>query len=626
MPRFIETNKSAKPLDIDDSTKSTLEGWLNSQITDAISNRKSLESMWRDCVDRYEGVPNEISRDIPIENGPNIRITLGAASCDTLYAQAVDLIFNTSPLLTVRSRTKAKDESADLVKDAKALQDLVNGLATLPDAGLREAAETAILYNIQFGTGFLYIPFVEKVKKTKTSKIQSVGPKFVAVAPENIIVPSGTRENLEEALFVGVQFFFDSNKLSQLAKSNKWNLTGFTPCQTPSWVREKQETTARQHEGIETSGWIYDVQYIFAYYDIDDDGIDEDLLIIYNHSSGKIGFVSYNPFDYRPVTVMNFQKRPHLIYGMGVLEMTGPYEDKLSDVANYATINILLSNCRVWAGDGSVPADLHLFPGRVITGLQNANSLVPLQMADVYPSIWQDMGMTTQYANQRIGLNGAITPSAIPDRASGVTTSSILQQVNRRFTPAFDSMRLAIGNALRQSLFRLQERVLAGDSRVEEFIFDLVGLDKGNRILDMFANPKFDEAYDIELTAASASINKEADRRDIMLLTQVMGQYQRGIMEMLSIASNPQTPPEVVEAAKKIVAVDGEMMERALRTFDSIRDPETFIIGVEKEMAGLQASGQATRDAMSALMQQMTGAPGLPEAPAGVALGERTMI
>ena len=77
---------------------------------------------------------------------------------------------------------------------------------------------------------------------------------------------------------------------------------------------------------------------------------------------------------------------------------------------------------------------------------------------------------------------------------------------------------------------------------------------------------------------------KDGDRQNAMMLVNILAQYYQRTLELVAIAANPQTPPAVVEVAKKIADSAGEIIDRTIRTFDQIRDPSTFIIQVEEEI------------------------------------------
>lgn len=622
MPRFLEKHQKRQTLTADPARLQLLAEWIYYEISDALSSRHFTENTWREVLKMYEGVPKLETRDVPIENAPNIEVTIGAMAADTIYAQSIDLMFNTSPLVTVRPKPNFKDDKLTVQK-AKDTQVFVNHLATSPEVDLRNAVETSVLDDVQLGTGLLYVPWVEKTKKTRTAKILSRGPRIRAMAPEDVIVPGGTRQCMDEMSLLALCFYPTTQELADLARTNSWDLTHFQPMGATGWVRSRREILGKHQEGVMRKGQIFDLHLVFCYFDIDGDGYDEDLMVIYNHTGRAIAAYSYNSMDRRPTEIMVYQRRAHMFYGMGVLEMMQPFEEKLSDVHNYSTLNLLLANSRVWAGDGSAPENLQIWPGKVITGLSNSDSLKPLGMADVYNSIWQEQIIIMQLANKRVGINDAVSPQGVPSRTPGMTTISMLQQVNRRFTPAYDSMRICVANALSQCLYRYQERILAGDRQAMESIFAVVGYEAGMNIVDMLQNESFDEQVDIELTAASASTNRESDRQNAIMLTNMLAQYYQRTLELMAIASSPETPEAVRSVATKIASAASEIIDRTVRTFDQVRDPSTFVVEVDAEMQQLQAQTSATQDTLNSLFTALAG-----EAPQGgpLELPERTMV
>jgi hypothetical protein len=605
MAKFYDKHKVAQNLKLEDEhTESAFASWIDSMLNDAKSGCYALHESWKRQLAMYEGVPKKVTRDVPIENAPNIEVTIGAIAADTINAQAIDLIEGTKPFATVRPKPKDKD-AKEIVNAAAGLQTFVNHLSVLPDVDYLPALETSIMDDIQLGTGMLYVPWVENVLKTKTARILSRGPRVRSIAPEDIIVPPGVRGQIDDMSIFGFQFYYTQQELNRLAKMNRVNIEGFQPMGYRNTVRDRREQLGRHPEGTMTRGEIYDVQLLFIYYDIDGDGFEEDLMVIYNHSGASIGLCTYNPMDRRPATHMVYQLRPHMFFGLGVLGMLDPFEEKLSDLHNYATLNTILANSRVWVGDASAPSKLKIWPGRVITKLADAQkSLQALTMADVYSSIYQDQMAVMQFANNRVGLNDVVSPGNVPNRTPAHTTMSMLQQVNRRFTPAFNSMRNCAASALTQCLYRYQERIMAGDDHAIADIYKVLGYDSGSLVLDILQNEDFGEFVDVELTAASASTNREADQQNSVMLTNLLGQYYQRTLELAALSANPQTPPQVREVAIKIAEAAGIAIERTMRTFDQVRDPQTFVIDVENELKQL---GQDVPVAQEVLMQLVGG-------------------
>lgn len=610
MPRFITKHNKKQILGVSEERIFALSQWLFIEIEDAIMARRNLEALWRECLRMYNGIPKLLTRDVPIPNAPNIEVTIGAIAADTINAQAVDLIFNTSPLVTVRPKPKFKGDK-ETIAEAKALQVFVNHIATNEESTLRTTAETAILDDVQLGTGLIYTPYVEKVKKTKTAKVLNAGPKFYPVPPEDVIISGLPSQGIQEFPLFGMRFYYTGQELADYQKRNNWNLDGVQPLHAKDWVRTTRETLGKQHETLNRKGTLYDAIHCYCFFDIDGDGLDEDLFVIWNHSGRKIMYVNYNPMDRRPTEVMVYQRQAHLFYGLGVLQMMKPFEEKLTDVHNYSTLNILLANSRLWVGSEGLPETMKVWPGKYVQTTNPKEDLIGLQMADVYNSIWQDQMITMQLANQRVGISDMSRGAAPPSRTPGITMMSALQQVNKRFTPAFDSMKLCIAGSLRQACYRYQERLLAGDEYAMAVIYDILGYEDGSRVIKLLRRESFDEHVDVELTASDASANREQDRQNSIMLTNILSQYYQRTIELLLLAANPQTPPEVASVARKVAAAAGEMIDRTIRTFDQVRDPSTFIIEMTDELNSVEATSQ-DQQALSQLMTLLGGVMGQP--------------
>jgi hypothetical protein len=606
MSKFYTRHKSKQVLGITEQRMSDLANWIFNEFEDAMMFRRQFDKVVKECLRMYEGVPKLEVRDTPVENAPNIEVTIGAISADTIYAQALDLIFNISPLVTVRSKPKMKGDT-QAAATAKAFQRFVDHIATSTEFGLRPAIETAVLEDVKLGTGQIYIPWVEKIKKTKSAKVLSSGPHFYAMPIEDVIVPAGSYSSIEDLPIMGLRFYYTMNDINMMARKGNWQVDGIQPIFKKSDIRQVRESLGKVSEPANQRMQYYDIMRVYCNFDIDSDGIDEELLVIWNHSGRKILYVGFPQEDRKPLEKMVYQLREHMYYGLGVLQMLMPYEEKISDVHNYATLNVLLANSRMWVGSENLSETMKIWPGKYVQTANPREDLQALQMADVYSSIWQDQMVTMQLANQRVGINDVSRGSSIPSRTPGITAMSFIQQVSRRFVPAFDSMRLCISNAIAQAVYRYQERIMSGDVNAEAGILQILGYEDGLLVLAALRSETFDEQVDIELTASSSTVNREAERQNAIMLTNILAQYYQRTLELITIASNPQTPPEVVSVARKIIESAGEVIDRTMRTFDQVRDPSLFLIEVEDEMNKIEVDTQQ-QQGLQQLMGMLGGA------------------
>ena len=208
-------------------------------------------------------------------------------------------------------------------------------------------------------------------------------------------------------------------------------------------------------------------------------------------------------------------------------------------------------------------------------------------MGEIYSSSAQDEAIGISLAERRVGVNDMSIPrpsQILGSRTPGITALSMLQKVNQRFTPAFDSLRFALANALKQCMYRYQERLLAGDIVAEKHIHDILGAEDGALVVQTLKHKDFDRGVSIEMMASNAAVNKESERQNSIMLTNLLATYYQRALELVMLASNPQVPEPVRDTAKKIAESASNIIERTIRTFDEIRDPGAFIIDIAEEI------------------------------------------
>ncbi len=137
--RTVTIHQRAADLVATDEGRERFRAYVDRELEDAISARQPQEAVWRDDMRQYDGVPKNPVRNVPIENAPNIEVTLGAIATDAVYAQAVDLIFNVSPWVTARS------VGPELVNTVKALHQATMRATTrrLPTRSAHQAVGTS---------------------------------------------------------------------------------------------------------------------------------------------------------------------------------------------------------------------------------------------------------------------------------------------------------------------------------------------------------------------------------------------------------------------------------------------------------------------------------------------------
>lgn len=605
---YIERIPVSEPLREDAVRTRQLEDWLNVEWQDALSARTAQEAVWAEAMRQYKGTPRNPIRNTPVEALRTIEITVGATVADMVYAQSVDYLFALDPPVTVRPNYGAGD-AEDQVATAKAVHDFANW-SIRNEMGFSPATRTSLLDCVKLGSSVLYIPFSEQTLKTARLKTVARNPLMKAVPIEDFVVPGGC-EDLHSALWCGYRQWLTQSDMNLRAKLVGWNIEKAQATSPTGYVRNQRTRNANTREPGSTMGNLYEVGLVWAHFDYDDDGIDEDLLIAVDLCSRNVLKVRYNPFVRRPFESMAYQAREHSFYGIGVMEMGAPYQDGITEFANHWMVNAFLANIRMWKAPYTDLADttLKVWPNRVLHS-NNPDAISELKLSDTYPSSPAAISMLSSFLERRVGAStefaGARPSSIMGSRTPGITALSFLQASNRRFAAAFDNMRTALGAAAMQGMYRYQERLFVGDTDIEEKIKKVMGQEQGALVVEALKQDAFDNNHIVEMTVSSASVNKEADRQNGLLLVQHMTNYYQKSLELMGIVANPASPPEVREVARKIAAAAGELIERTLRTFDQIRDPERFIIEMDEE---IDSAVEASQNGLAEL-QQMLGMAG----------------
>jgi hypothetical protein len=584
---LIERNPEGaelQPLKLGAEKRNELAAWTSVELDMAQSARHTQEEQWRTSLRQYSGRPAQKQRNTPIEHAPNIEVSLGAIVADSIYAQAIDLAFahTQSRILTVRTTGGAR--STD---DAQAMQRLVDVLSRKPFLNLRAAGEHSILDTVQLGTGIYYIPWYEARVKTDMNTLHWAGPRLVPVPPEDIFVPGGAYEDIQLMRWLGYRTWPTLKELHFRAKMRGWDLMGVQTASNVDQVRQAREQLGKTQSDVEHSGQRIELFDMYAHYDIDNDGIEESILYFYDRSSQRVIAAGWTPFERRPFVDMRYQIRSHLFYGIGVVEMLQQYQEAVTETLNYWLLNMFLANCRAWkAPPGLIPDGTALMWPNKVFELGDPDALQELKLSDAYNSGPMALQILSSLAERRTGApESQPRPSQIlQSRTPATTALSAFQAVNRRFTPAFTQIAMGTANAFKQALFRYSERIRMEDPTVRNYFERLLGREDAARVISVMRSRDFDDEVEIELTAASPSISQDADKQNQLLLVNILTQYYQGVMQMAVIANNPQLPPQVKDVAMQIAERASEVIDRTLRTFENIRDPEAFIVKLQGDL------------------------------------------
>jgi len=116
------------------------------------------------------------------------------------------------------------------------------------------------------------------------------------------------------------------------------------------------------------------------------------------------------------------------------------------------------------------------------------------------------------------------------------------------------------------------------------------------------------------LTASSVTVNREVEKNEMLQLVDRLSIYYEKILQLAAVATNPMTPPPVAMVARQIAEKSAEVLDRVLRTFDSVRDPQDLIVHIEQQI-DQALPGQQVQQALPMLQALLGGGAQQPGAP-----------
>ena len=608
--RILEKT-SGKQISLDAATLKDLGEWCQQSRLRSDAARDAIERALMEDMRQYAGVPLHASRNDPIEDAPNVEITLGAVAVDGIYANFVELVTQTSQFVTAIPRKNFEDY-------ADAVQDFI-------DWGCREAFNVEQAINVgpfecvQLGTMSYYIPYVEKIRVTDEYKIIDRGPRIMPLVFEDFHLPEGSQGDVQTDPWVEMDIWVQGgNDLRLRAKQGKWKYAATAEggdvtakCQRAANIPEltqRRYDVARDQSSQASQGDLFHLGYRCAEYDIDDDGINEEIEILRDCVSGNILDVRYPYYQTRPFETAVYQIRPRVAWGLGVQRMCYSFEEEVSEIHNERVLNMRLANARIWKATRTIaPFLARLWTGKVVE-VSTKDDFSGEKMADVYPSSTQSEMMTIAFAERRTGVSDLNSAGQrIGTRTPGVSAMSYLQAANRRFTPPFRNMRNCIGAAIRQCLYRVQERIRRKDKAAIEDVMNVLGDQKGAKFVELCEKvDNLIDAFDVQVTAASISVNREADRQNFLMLMNMWQSWQKQRIELAQFATMAPTP-DLKQLAEAIDKAGLKLMRRFLRTFETISDVDSYLAevrGAEELMGQLPPELQ---QGLMGLTEQMGG-------------------
>lgn len=610
-PRKFEPRTIAFPEDV----QNNIASWISKNIESLSKRLQNLHERkvpeWRRIVD---GKPREENKSTPFPNCSNLVHQLAGEAVDDLAARVLQLIFETSPLVTFRyfTETNSTEEAERNSKQAKTLEKFIDYVAFEPDeVDLYTHENRWFTDSASLGKGWVcvapeqrleavYIGYNEDARAAMfDDSVLYEGPKIINQRYEDILVDPD------------VDVFEDNDPIVRRCTLNKRKLAERS--HKGHFLKEEVEkiigkpdrygAPAIKKRENQKKGITDTQDSTMAEWDI------YECYFSWWHNNQKFRLICW--FHQRTKTMLNCvynfipgNRVPIIetslsITKKGFGEMLKDNQEEVSTAKNQRNDAIsfgILGVNTIDSQNKTIDRNFTLWPGMFIPAKKGA--FEHFQMAEAAMaglSLQNEQGMIQQ-AKERAGVGPASSGMGTgttnkKGQYSAMGTLSVMQDGNSRTNH-------------RQSDFRHSHFKLL--SVLVDF-YGFLGLGRkaklaglSEQLLNAALRDHLSRDLRISMRAATASMNREVTKQNLIILNQAISAYIRETSSQLQAVLSPSVPPEMKQWMAKIVTGKTLYMQEIVRAFQISDQPQEYIPDIPNLLGQEQQSNGSPQPAPGA--------------------------
>ena len=612
------------PVALTERDRSWLKEYLSSELDESLYlHEQKLE--WIDESNRlYLGDPLTARKSFPWDGAANLVIPLVGITVDSIVARIMNTIFAVDPFWSASALIK------DLEPVVNPLQDFMEW-SRVNELDMYHQTRSWIVEVVKHGWGYMKVyweSFTQRSFAIQQGAARAVDnivrrPKVQHVLLADIICQSGIEDELGQAEWLAHRIRLTDGQMQWRKHDGVYDNVDTilahkaepTPMEEKVLQDELEKKAPRWKKKLNT---LYEV---YADLPLAGSKLPVPVMITYHHETKEIARCVYNPdiTGERPFKKGKFIDREGKRDGIGISRQLAILQEEISTLHNQQVDNATLANTRFFVGRrGVVRNGTRVWPGRFLSVPDPKNDIATIPMADVYPSMQQLETSCLAYAERRSGIADyqlGRESSVVGNRATATGTLALIQEGNRRFDLNIRDVRDCLGAVGKKVL------LLNAQFRPQGMAYFVKGSD-GNLIEQVLDLPDefIADGIGMELTASTATINREIEKQGLMALMGTLAQYYQQLMNITQMAVNPQAPPPISKMCLEMADGARYLMKMIVQTYE-IRAidtllPESITPEVEAERAQADAAAQA-QQAQAAQQAALGGPPGQPGGPPG---------
>lgn len=444
---------------LSDEVKSRLVQYLDNEIMQCWAERGVLVEDWIQWQKDYWAKPAQKVKNFPFRRAANVVIPMTAIAVEAVYARLLTTLFSVKPFYSIRAKTTDWIDSAPEIEDWFQTE-IENPMAIDMDQFARES----LLELIKLGTGVGKTGYERDIRKVNVDIGGTSTPKWVTVRDGSTLfyVPLANflmrlhEKDPQSAAWVGEEH----NDVSW-AQVKRYALSGrmypeaikeikayFNSGGGSGSTAKQYDDSRRSDEGTELT-WrdTIDFQELWLGFDVDEDGVDEEIVVDFHKESGAILSARYNWYEdlNRPYRIGQYIPVEGRWVGIGIGKQQEQFQALITTVHRQRLDAGTLANMGQLAikkTSGYGP-DEPIFPGKMWFVDNPGTDIKEFSLSNTqhFAQISNE-DAARQYADKRTGVNELIlgTP-ALGTPATATTDLAKLAEGNKKFDAVLKNVR-----------------------------------------------------------------------------------------------------------------------------------------------------------------------------------------
>lgn len=579
------------PSDIlpDETTKKQLVEYISSELLDVRdgNDRAGLIQRWEKWRRQRRAKPETERRTTPWQNSANIMPPLTAQKVNTIFAKEIAAFAAKKPPVTVEPMNLEDGERAEsLEKFFKGLAESRNGL------NMAKNMQTIFYNQVSMGVEFVKIPFLidqwafkrqgegggEQVLYTRHQ-----GPAVQSIRLEDFFTRPYWKD-LQRAPWIAVRWRYYKHELQQQAAMGAFDPEALEAIwSVPLTEYDDNQVAALAARGIDPASLgareennEYEIYECYVFWDVDGDGIPEDIKLWIEPDTGTLLRSEYNPLSVRDIEPVIYFDDPDSLYGIGVCEMTESLQDEVSTLHNMRLDGTNLSMLKIWlARRGLGLKDEELSPFKMLELDDPAGDVRVLDFPDVAPSCLNGEYVAREYADKVTGASdymAGFNDKIVGSSATMGGTMFLAQQSNSILNSILQNAELSISNIYQIAFYQC----VAHKDKLD--LSFLSAEDQAN-VMEVFSMNVEDIPTKFRFTVKATDISKtnEAQKQNFLAVSQMYSMYGEKMGQVLGIMPQiQQQNPMLYELMLKMYVGSTEFLGKMIEYFD-VGNPQDYL-------------------------------------------------